>query len=206
MFLELDQLKTKHNLNITGILHVGAHLLEELEVYERLSIENIIWIEANPELVAHTKSLYPNQKILNYTVYDQDDIAMTFNIANNGQSSSLLKFGTHSTLYPGIVYSNKIEVATKTIKTVIEDNSIDMSKYNMLNLDIQGVELKALVGMKQYLSYIDYIYTEVNDDQVYENNDTIQDIDSFLTTNGFTRVETFIINGNWGDALYIRQA
>jgi len=73
-----------------------------------------------------------------------------------------------------------------------------------INLDIQGVELRAIKGLGEYLSHIDYIYTEVNEDSVYENNDLLKDIDKYLLLKGFSRKETCIINGNWGDALYTR--
>ena len=34
---------------VTGIIHVGAHELEELPDYLKANISNIIWIEANPQ-------------------------------------------------------------------------------------------------------------------------------------------------------------
>ncbi len=34
---------------IKGIIHIGAHELEELEVYLEKKVERVIWIEANPE-------------------------------------------------------------------------------------------------------------------------------------------------------------
>jgi len=104
MFLNLEELKNKHTMNIKGIIHVGAHLLEELETYKKLNISNITWIEANNEIAQKAKIYYPEQTILNYTVYDSDDIELEFNVATNGQSSSILNFGTHSSLYPSIVF------------------------------------------------------------------------------------------------------
>jgi len=204
MFINLSELKNKYDMNIRGVIHVGAHVLEELPIYKNLNINNIIWIEANEDLVKNAIKNNPDQTILNYLVYDKDDIELQFNIATNGQSSSILNFGTHSTLYPEIsFFENKI-IKSKTLKSIIERNHINMLNYNMINLDIQGVELKAIMGLGKYLSYIDYIYTEVNDDNVYENNDLIQDIDAYLTNKGYSRKETLIINGNWGDALYIK--
>ena len=205
MFLDLQKLKTELNLDIKGIIHVGAHLLEELSIYETLEIHNIVWIEANIDLVNRSLEKYPNQKILNYVVYDRDNVELQFNIANNGQSSSLLNFGTHSNLYPGIEFVSKKTIQTKTLKTIILENNINILDYNMLNLDIQGVELRAIIGLEDYLSNIDYIYTEINDDNVYENNDLLQDIDDYLRNKGFDRKETLIINGNWGDAIYVRK-
>jgi lysyl-tRNA synthetase class II len=79
-----------------------------------------------------------------------------------------------------------------------------MSNFNMLNLDLQGVELKALRGAGDYLNHIDYIYTEVNNDSIYKDNDLIIDIDEFLRDYKFIRVETAMLSEQWGDAFYIK--
>lgn len=204
MFIDLNEVINEYNMNIKGIIHVGAHLLEELNTYKTTGINNLVWIEANEDIAKKAKENNPDQVILNYTVYDKDDIELEFNIATNGQSSSVLNFGTHANLYPHITFYEKRIVKSKTLKSIVDDNKINMLNYNMLNLDIQGVELKAIVGLGEYLSYIDYIYTEVNNDIVYQNNDLLSDIDAFLLDSKFIRRETHIINGNWGDALYIK--
>jgi hypothetical protein len=40
-----------------GIIHIGAHKMEEREDYLASGIKDIIWIEANPELVKRNQSL-----------------------------------------------------------------------------------------------------------------------------------------------------
>jgi hypothetical protein len=74
-----------------------------------------------------------------------------------------------------------------------------------LNLDIQGVELRAIKSCGEYLDNIKYIYTEVNSGEVYERNDLIEGIDEFLTGKGFSRVETSMTQYEWGDAFYIKK-
>jgi hypothetical protein len=75
--------------------------------------------------------------------------------------------------------------------------------FNLINLDIQGAELKALKGMEEYLPKIDYIYTEVNADYVYEECNLIGEIDDYLKTFGFNRYETkWCSDYRWGDAFY----
>jgi hypothetical protein len=73
------------------------------------------------------------------------------------------------------------------------------------NLDIQGVELRALKGMESYLDSIQYIYTEVNSDYVYKECCLITELDDYLGQFGFKRVETsWCDNTGWGDAFYIK--
>jgi len=89
------------------------------------------------------------------------------------------------------------------LKDIVCNYEID---YNFLNLDIQGVELKALKGMEEYLNKVDYIYTEVNSDYVYEKCAIIGEVDEYLLKFGLHRVETkWCGDCRWGDAFYIRK-
>ena len=129
-----------------------------------------------------------------------------FNISNNGQSSSILNFGLHSTFHPHVKYISSFETKTKLLKNILSDQKYKDININFINLDIQGAELKALKGMSEYLKNIDYIYTEVNCDYVYENCALIEELDKFLLDFGLHRVETkWCENYRWGDSFYIRK-
>ena len=74
-----------------------------------------------------------------------------------------------------------------------------------MNFDIQGAELKALKGMEEHLSAVDYLYTEVNSDYVYKGCALIGELDEYLQRFGLFRVETKWTDCKWGDAFYIRK-
>jgi FkbM family methyltransferase len=209
MFIDLRQIIAKHNANIKGIIHVGAHKLEEYEVYKDCGINKVVWIEGNDDLIEIGKQkLQENnaqeQMLLNYLVYDQDDVELGFNITNNTESSSILQFGKHKQYYSYVDFVKVLIKTTKTLKSIIEENQIDLSSYNMLNLDLQGVELRALKGLGSLIESFNYVYTEINDDSIYIDNDYVADIDSYLSNYGFKRAETFMLSEKWGDALYIK--
>lgn len=208
MFLDLGTLINKFNLKINGIIHVGAHQLEEKDIYTKCNINNIVWIEGNEDLIPKCKEILSNfgctDKILNYLVYDKDNIELEFKITNNTQSSSVLPFDKHKQYYSYIDFIGTKTKKTSTLKSIIETNNIDITQYNMLNLDLQGVELRAMRGLGDLIGYIDYIYTEVNNDSIYHGNDLITDIDTYLDSKGFVRAETAMLSEQWGDALYIR--
>lgn len=88
--------------------------------------------------------------------------------------------------------------------TFIKDNNIDISKYNFLNLDIQGAELMALKGFGDLLHKIDYIYSEVNQEELYKDCALIQDLDNYLSKYRFKRVISTMTQFGWGDAFYIK--
>jgi len=202
MLIPLHYIVQKYNIQFKGVLHVGAHICEELRDYEcYLPRNKILWIEALPDKVELNISTYPNLLIEQAVVSDTVE-TVTFNRSNNDQSSSILEFGLHSVFHPHVVYVDSFQVETKTLNTILPKYNID---YNFLNLDIQGVELKALKGMEEYLHKVDYIFTEVNSDYVYKDCGLITEIDDYLKHFGLERVETKWFNDcRWGDAFYIR--
>jgi len=202
MLISLDDLVKKYNINFKGILHVGAHECEEIADYDKyISRDKMLWIEAMKDKVDFCKEKYPGIHIEQAVISDKIE-KVTFNISNNGQSSSILDFGLHSHFHPHVIFVNSIEIETKLLKDIICNYDID---YNFLNLDIQGVELRALKSMEEYLSKIDYIYTEVNSDYVYKDCNLVTEIDDYLKEFGFDRVETIWYGDcRWGDAFYKR--
>ena len=203
-FEEIKKVLLYNNINITGAFHLGAHNCEELSFYNNLGVknDNIVWIDAIPEKVVQAKNRgIPN--VYNAVITDTDDEEIIFNISNNGQSSSVLEFGTHSKAYPSIVYVNKIRQKSITIDTFFERNNIDASKYNFWNFDIQGAELLALKGATQSIKYAKAIYLEVNEQELYKKCGLVQEIDTFLSQYNFKKVYTIMTRFGWGDALYV---
>ena len=84
-------------------------------------------------------------------------------------------------------------------------DSLDNIKVNFLNIDVQGYELEVLKGGIKTLENIDYIYSEVNRNELYENGVLVEDLDEFLYQYNFRRITTSWCGGTWGDALYIKQ-
>lgn len=204
MLIDLRTICHKYNFVPKGIIHVGAHKAEELAVYKELGIKNILFIEANPELCEWMKQNItdPNVKILNYAVSNKDNEVVKFNISNNGESSSLLELKEHLVEHPNIHYINSIEVTTKKLDTIFELEGLNIEDYDMMNLDIQGAELNALKGFIYHLDFIDYLYTEVNEAELYENCALLPEMDQFLAFFDLKRKETHMTRHRWGDAFY----
>jgi FkbM family methyltransferase len=179
-------------LSLKKILHIGAHLCEERELYRRLGIHTT-WIEANPNIARH------NSDVINAVVSDKDGEEVEFIVTNNGQSSSILELKTHRTAYPDVVEVHRFKARTITIDTLFPG-----ADFDSMNLDIQGAELKALRGACKALKNIRAIYTEVNLDELYAGCARIGEIDEFLRSFGFTRTDTRFTESGWGDALYIK--
>jgi len=221
MELNLQHLKNKHGLDINGIIHVGAHKAEELDDYLSIGVKNIIWIEVHSHLIPFIEdkiknssmkavsgfqwpTATANQKVFNYLVSDADDNIENFYVSSNIKSSSILKPKKHLEKHPHVKFNEPIQIKTITLDTVMVKESVDTNNYNFINMDVQGAELKVLKGATSLLHNIDYIYSEVNISELYENCVLIEEMDNFLQPFGFERVETEINAYDWGDALFIK--
>ena len=201
---EVQTLLSDNNIVVRGSFHIGAYECEEMYFYNTLGIqpENIIWIDAIPSVVYNAKMRgVPN--VYHNLITDKDDIDTVFHISNNGQSSSVLEFGTHSQEHPHVQYVDEIKLKSITIDSFFERNKLDASKYEFWNFDIQGAELMALRGATKSIQYAKAIYLEVNVNELYKNCALIDEIDAFLAQYNFKRVLTNMTHHGWGDALYI---
>lgn len=204
-FEDLKKVLIIKNIKINGVIHIGAHECEELRFYNNLGVKNedIIWIDAiNSKVIEARNRGIPN--VYNAVITDKDDEELEFNISNNIQSSSILEFGTHSQEHPNVVFVDKINVKSISVDTFFKRNNIDASKINFWNFDIQGAELLALKGASQSLKYVDVLYLEVNEKELYKDCGLVYDIDKYLSGYGFIRVLTTMTQHGWGDALYIK--
>lgn len=206
MLIKFQDITSKYGLP-KGIIHIGAHLMEEREDYLSKNISNIIWIEANPKIfsfIKHTNNSNSNEKIFNFAICDEDDKNIKLNITNNGQSSSILELDKHKQHHPSIFVSEIIEVKTKRMQTLIIENNLNINNYDFLNIDIQGAELLALKSFGNLLDKVKFIYTEINTNYLYKDCALLSEIDNYLLKYKFERVETYMTEYEWGDALYIK--
>lgn len=203
MLIAVMDLVKNYNVSPKTVLHIGAHLGEESSDYDAYFNTAVIWIEAQPKLCEKLKRdlVAETNLIIEACIFDEDNKLMSFNLSTNSQSSSLLEFGTHLSKYPDIKVIETFKIKTKRLDTIFADRIIP----DFINLDIQGVELKALKSLGILIDQVKFVYTEVNRKPVYKDCDQIQEIDRYLKLKGFRRLATrWVIEGGWGDALYVR--
>jgi FkbM family methyltransferase len=203
---EVVKICKRYDIQLKGALHVGAHECEELNTYVTtmgIDVSNIIWIEGNVHIYNKMVSRGV-QNMFNVLVDETDDKEVNFNITNNGMSSSILEFGTHSVHHPNVVVDRTEKIRTKTLKTFSDENNVGFENINFWNFDIQGVELRALKGAGELIKYADILYLEVNTENVYKDCALVGEIDEYVSKYGFKRVLTDMTNHGWGDAIYVK--
>ena len=202
MLLDLKNLHDKYKMNVKGVLHIGAHFGEENSIYDELNYPNRIFFEPlkkNFDVLRQNITEWPLVNIaLGASAQSKE---MYVESANNGQSSSLLKPKLHLQQYPHITFPEKEDVLVDTLDNVLEDKE----SYNFINMDVQGYELEVLKGATESLKHIDYLMCEVNRAEVYEECCMVDELDSFLGSYNFKRVETTWDGVTWGDAFYVKE-
>lgn len=193
---------------VRGILHVGAHDGGELDYYIKNGIRDVVFCEANPKiyerLLARCSGIN-TIRCYNYAICEKSG-EVQFHITNNDSaSSSILNLKIHKHYYPHIYNEETITVPSITVDELFQKESIQHEKYNLLNIDIQGAELLAMKGMKKYLETCDYVYSEVNFEELYEGCGLMSDIDLYLSEFGFSRVNVVETRSGFGDALYVKK-
>ncbi len=209
MLLSFDKLEHDFGLKMEGVIHIGAHHGQEVPSYIERGVENILLFEPQPECFdilvdrfAEEDSVLVENLALGSSVCKN---SMYTETANGGQSSSVLKPAIHTQQYPSIVFNGKIDIDMTTLDKYFEDNDMDPSFYNTINIDVQGYELEVFRGAESTLEHIDYIITEINRAEVYEGCAKSEDLDEFLGGIGFVRKITDWAGNTWGDAFYTRE-
>lgn len=205
MLLSFSSLVKQYSVTVSGVIHVGGHIGQEMETYKKNDVKNLIVFEPQKEPFKKLSNVanslnFDNLKLVNKALGNScNSVEMTCN--DDGLCSSILNPKHVLEQYPNIIFDRKEVVEMVTMDSIIEENH----NYNFLNMDTQGYELEVLKGATKTLQRIDCVYTEVNNTEVYEDNALIEEIDEFLKDYDMVRVETDWMGGTWGDAFYIRQ-
>ena len=200
--MKLETIVDKHNLKSNCVGHIGAWKAREVKNYKNLFGDiPVVFVEANKKLKP-----FIDKNIGNFKNVRCEYVALGAEIStgklhlheveeNTGQSSSLLEPYLHP--YIG---SETVDVEITTLDILFKNDPVDF-----LSIDVQGYELEVLKGGVETLKHVDYVYCEINRDELYEGNVFVEDLDVFLAEYDMERVETDWAGTLWGDALYIRK-
>ena len=162
-----------HNIisqKISRVLHIGADRGGELPQYKDMGVEEVVWVEANPEVYGE---LLENLDIMNISevqshpfnqlISDKDDVELDFNlyygwdaghlVGNKGMSSLLQ---ARNSWWGSECYRGTIQLNSLSVDTFLERNEIDNS-FDMMNIDTQGAELMVFKGATEVLKNVNVI-------------------------------------------------
>ncbi|WP_146348062.1 FkbM family methyltransferase [Falsiphaeobacter marinintestinus] len=196
--LRTDEI-VRHGIEPRGVLRVGAHQGQEVDAFRKLGLSPIVLVEADPALAQGLRDTYSDDSniiVIEGAASDRDGTA-EFNLASSDQ--------------PGLPVASTMPEEKTTVQTfrldkALADAGVDASRLNLVVMDNQGAELKALRGASDLLQHVDAIQLGVCYDAPTDGRALIYDIDDFLAEAGMERVLTMTPDcRERGDGLYVRR-
>ncbi len=188
--------QTFKNKEVEVIFDVGAcHALESVELSKKYPNAKVYTFEANPvsyDVCLENTEGYDSITVINEAVNDYDGVCKfypmdkektitTWEDGNQGASSLYRANGQYDFIEKYVQY--EIEVPCTRLDTFCERNGID--KIDIIWMDLQGAELKALQSLGSLLDTVQIIHTELEMNPMYEGQCLFSDVNEYLTNNGF---------------------
>ncbi|TRX04539.1 FkbM family methyltransferase [Flavobacterium gawalongense] len=218
--LKKDLLKLfKKNDKLT-ILDIGGCEGEESIRYSRIFPFSSIYIfepvPENQKLVNENIIKYKakNIELIPLAVSDEDGFSEFYissghpeNHPKNldwdfGNKSSSLLFPESSNNPNWLNFNEKINVQTTTLDNFFINYKID--QIDFVHMDVQGAELKVLIGANDHIRHIKAIWLEVANVELYKSQPLTRNIENFMNSNGFYLIKSKM-NGQVGDQFYLNK-
>jgi FkbM family methyltransferase len=176
-------------------------------------------IEANPEHVSELEEILAhdrNVRVLGRAVGASEGTAtLLVHTSRTGSTepASLLPLGEFKEIVATLHTPRTVEVPLTTLDALARDGSIDVRKYNLLLVDVQGAERLVFAGAHESLRHFDAIVTEVNMRPLYVGGALEDELLTDLAALGFApmfSIDHELYRGDdrfiaWGECLLVRR-
>jgi FkbM family methyltransferase len=170
-------------------------------------MHRVVWVEGHPDYFAALSdhvSRFKGQEAHRLLVSDRDGERVVLRVASNTGSSTILEpsksFSGH---FPDIRFVGQLELTTERLDTYFGRHQNAVLGCDMLVLDVEGAELKALISLGALLNQFDAILCEVSVVRNFEGGPLLTEIDTFLAARGLVR-RALWMGYSSGDAVYVR--
>ena len=130
----------------------------------------------------------------------------TINLTASREANSLLEYqeGNPCAQWTWVVGTEHVEMTT--LDGWCAKAGLPPERVDVIKLDVQGAELRALYGAKKLLHTVRAILLEVSFVPIYKDCPLFGEIDAFLRESGYRRFAVYPSDqpNNWGDALYVK--
>jgi putative glycosyltransferase len=207
-----------HRIAIRGVIHVGAHRGQEVNPYLAHGCERIVLIEPNPDACLILRDRFGSRReidVIEAAALDEPGIArLHIHTSRTGSTepASVLELKRFKEIVPTLETPRTVEVYADRLDTLLERSGIDVTEFQLLNIDVQGAELRVLRGAEQTLASVAAVLVEVHVVELYDGAASELEVDEFLKERGFERAgviyhELYDDHGSfpaWGEVLYVR--
>lgn len=198
-----------------GVIHVGMNDGREIPWYLYIGYKSVLGFEPIPEVFIQTCLDFKEEiqaglvRLENYALGNPSNIEILKGISLNipRLKETLVEATMGGSALPELQLPPEYEIG-RTIKVPIlpfdfwaDANLKDMSLYDTLVIDVQGMELEVLKGFGSYLLAIQFLVVECSEVPIFKGEVPAQIIVDYLTRRGF-RQETPI--GKHDDIMFVR--
>jgi FkbM family methyltransferase len=187
-----------------SVLHCGSHLAQEAKLYKDNGVNDVWYVEAQPEICTALRSSFGSNRIFEGALWSQEGLIKDFYITNNELSSSMYEINENI----WNVKSTRIEkVSTITLNSIFHQIRIDSGLVpELLILDLQGAELEAIKGGSDEIGNIKHLLVEVSTTSLYKGMPLYNSVDAELRNLKFRPIREFISSeSGHGEVIYSRE-
>ncbi len=203
-----------NNIPIKGIIQVGANDGGELDFFTKHTSNILLFepVESARNTLIQRINNYPNTNItISDYVVSNTSGPIDFFIAVESGNSSLFDLNPERPAFnqERCKHDCKVTMNSITLDNFFQNNNtLSISDYNYLFMDVQGAEHLVLEGATKSLEYIDYIWMEVSYCEIYLNTLLFNDMTQYCDSLGYA-LHTHIPSSHdpsQGDVLYIKKS
>lgn len=190
--------------NVSTILELGSR--DGIDAVKLSNFYNaeVYAFECNPQAFstcADTVEDHERVHVFNAAVWDEECKIPFYPVVNGNDGASSCFVADPSYPYEARYEQSEIIVDGIRLDGWLSENNC---QPEMLCIDLQGAELRALMGMGSFIDSVKYIITEGQIIKMYDGASTISEIEEFLKGCGFSMVHEELVNEWFGDYLFIR--
>ncbi len=163
---------------------IGAHRFQEAKLINRVfpGLEHIYLFEPLAEPLASLQEAAARDRRIRVfpVAIAQNDGTADFHVtSNDGESSSLLAFGSHNQMFPQVRVLQTIKVPTRRLDSLLAEHGL--AAPDVLLIDVQGAEYQVLSALSpELLAGVRLVYAEASTERVYAGGGLLPDVERLL--------------------------
>lgn len=186
-----------------GVVHVGAHIGEEVPRYVAEGRSPILCFEPQPGPFGTLRQAHGDAALCVPIALGSASGMIDLHVplylhapfADDTQSTSALQMNRSSGYEWGQRhYGHSIVARIQRFDEWALEASVEVGLYGLLVVDVQGMELEVLSGFGEHLASFDNVIVECSEVPIYEGGASAQEVANLLFQRGFRRTSAIALH------------